>query len=256
MNDVERLAEALRHADAELDLASPDLTEALEHAHRRLISRLLLVGVLSALGATLLLTGGIKAGATIRDMRNNGNDKTESAKKKQVHSGHPQRKGGNPRGHGGPGNAGKNNNGKADGKHKPRHHPEHEPSGSGGTEAEGAPDLVVVALSSTEVRVKNIGETEAVPFSVAIWVVESESESELESTKVAVEVSFDRLPALEEAKGEVTGLECSAGQEIYAEVDYLDTVEEATDENNRSKPIVCEPPEENKDGKREIQREG
>lgn len=245
MNDVERLAAELRAANEELDVQSADLSEAVRSGRRRLFGRLIVVGLLSAVGATFLLTGGLNAPAAIKFHQQSNND--GGGKKTADHDGkgdggggsddgggsggeggtggHRQSKGGGDGGKGGSGKGGKDDGG---GKGKKK-------------EEEDLPDLVVTEITPTEVFVENRSDVVTGAFSVKVVGENAEHK------QVTNLVSFpEGVGAGEEAPGLLkTEILCSGN--VFAEVDYLEKVEESDEGDNEL--TTCPEAYEDEDGK-------
>ncbi len=227
MNDVERLAEALRQANAELQVDPAELAAAMQRGHRRLVWRLLLVAVLSAVGAALLLSGSLAASDAIKEHRHSSaNDNGKPSKA----SGEKRLEGNNQNG---PGNStgGKNNSGSKDEK---RDEKKKQPDRSdhaigGGTEAkvEELPELVVTDVTATEVVVKNESSVEAEPFYVLVTVTGTEFEEKIEFEKGLAGGEPSRRKLKEEPP-------CSSEAQIVAVVDAGEAVTESEDDNNKT----------------------
>jgi len=99
VSDVERLAEAMRQADTELDVDPVELSNSVDRARRRIAGRLLLVGTVSALAAMLLLTGGLAASSAVDRARRKPAEHEAATKKPQgAHSRRPAHAKGDKRG--------------------------------------------------------------------------------------------------------------------------------------------------------------
>jgi CARDB len=237
VNDVERLAETLRRANAELQVDPAELSDAVEHAHRRLVRRLVLVATLSALASALLLSGGLAASSAIKNNRqNSAGDNSDHSK-----ASHKKHHDDNGNGNGGSGNA--NGNSGGDGgkgghgeKEKERKHPDKsERTSGGGTEAkaEKLPELVVAEVTETEVVVKNESPYAAGPFYVLVTIPGTEYEEELIFEKgLAGEDSARQT--LAEAP------ECPSEHQIVAVADPNNSVVEYEDENNTGATTCAE----------------
>jgi hypothetical protein len=162
VSDVERVAEAMRKADAELEVQPPDLTQTADHARRSLIRRLLLVGTLSAIGATLLLTGGLTPAAI---KRNEGTQhKTASEKKHHSNEKTNEHNGGGSGHH-------HHRHHQDDGGKKDKHEEKREASVGPGTPiAVQLPDLIVSEISKTVLVVENISPASAGSFVVLVTI--------------------------------------------------------------------------------------
>jgi hypothetical protein len=243
VSDIERVAAAMHQANAELEVHPPDVTETVGQARRSLIRRLLVVGVLSAIGATLLIVGGTAPAIThIRETRNADNNNS-SGKHEQGEGGGSQT--GGSGGEGGPHHP----KGGGGGGH-PIHHPKLEAAvGPGEPISEELPDLIVSHLTKTEVTVKNLSQMSAEPFKVEV-TVEAEGRDQ---ERLIVPVKFEEgLEGESEAVATFT-LKCESGV-ISAEVDPEKEIEESSYENNvsiSSEPVKCEPAEEKEKEKEE-----
>jgi hypothetical protein len=223
VNEVERLAEALRRANAELQVEPAELAEAAKRGHRRLVGRLLLVATLSAVAAGLLLSGGLAASQAIKERRDDTAD----------HHDHRSKEGGGKHrekeqnGSGG-GNGKQQGNGKGHkqgGGHKQHDRSEHVKGG--GTEApeEELPELVVVDVTGSEVVVRNESPIDAESFYVLVTVTGSEFEERLEFDEGLAGGKTARRKLEEEPL-------CDSEEQIVAEVDAGKSVTELEDENN------------------------
>jgi CARDB len=247
VSDVDELAAALRNADAHLDVDAADLSQTVEHARRRLLGRLLLVGTLSAVGAMLLITGGFRA-AAIKPFspRNTGNNASSQEATKHHHHHHGGNKGG------GNGN-GKNGNGEGGnkgghGKHKKSHH--HHPPPPPPPPPKKLPDIEVVSVSSTGFVVSNPSPVEVGTFFVRILIQEPETEQPHAQTyeikPIAPESSIE-----EPFEKEV---ECVG--EIRATADFEELIKESDEEDNE-KTAKCTPPgEPEPEPEKENQKDG
>jgi hypothetical protein len=241
VSDVERVAAAMRKADADLEVQPPDLTQTADHARRSLIRRLLLVGTLSAVGATLLLTGGLTPAAIKRS--ENKQHKTASEKKYD-------------------GNEKENKHNASDGGHhhqahqsddgKKRKNEKHEASvGPGAPIAVQLPDLIVSEISKTVLAVENISPADAGSF-VVLVTIEAEGQEPTE-----LKFPFEAGLAGGQKAVMKIELECESGL-IGAEVDPETQVEETSEGNNvwtGTPPAECEPPEDKGKTKEEEERE-
>lgn len=232
MSDVERVAAAMREANAELEVEPPDVTGTADHARRSLIRRLLVVGVLSALGATLLIIGGTAPALThIRATRDANKDQ----------GGGKDGKGGGKEGggHGGKGGGGQQGGGGGKGGGHKHHEQLVAAVGPGEPIAVELPELIVSRVTKTEVTVENLSPVSAEPFVVSVAL-----EAEGQNT-VTVTVPFEEGLEGESFMAEPFELRCESGL-ITAEVNPADEIEEASDENNESPespPVKCEPAE-------------
>lgn len=231
MSDVERVAAAMREANEELEVHPADVSETADHARRSLIRRLLIVGALSALGATLLIVGGTAPAIThIRAERSANHD--------------PKNGKGKERGKKKPGKSGKREEKekeeKEDGPGHPKHHEKLVAAVGPGEPIEvPLPDLVVSHLTKTEVTVANPSSVPAEPFKVSV-TLEVKGENPL-----TVTVSFEEGLEAESEGTETFKLTCESGV-ISAEVDPTNEIEESSDEDNastESPPVECEPAE-------------
>jgi len=241
VSDVERVAAAMREADAELQVQPPDVSGTADHARRSLIRRLLVVGVLSALGATLLIIGGTAPAIThIRATRDA--DKDQHTGK----GGHNHNGGGGGGGNKGGGGGGNGHQGGGGGNHK---HHEQLVAGVGPGEpiAVQLPDLIVSRVTKTEVTVENLSPASAEPFEVSV-ILKAEGQN-----TVTITVPFEEGLEGESTSSETFELRCESGL-ISAEVDPANEIEEASDENNtsaESPPVKCEPTENKKEAEKE-----
>lgn len=233
MSDIERVATAMHQANAELEVNPPDVTETVGHARRSLIRRLLVIGVLSAIGATLLIVGGTAPAIIhIRATRSASNDHEHQ----QGGSGGGE--GGETSGNGGKGGHHPKKSGGEGGHHK--HHGEYEAAvGPGEPISKELPDLVVSHLTKTKVTVANHSQASSEPFVVNV-TVEAEGQNPLirtVSSKEGLEAGGEETLTFE--------LPCESGT-IIAEVDPANEIEESSEEDNVSTetpPVKCEPAE-------------
>lgn len=244
MNDVERLAAALRIANEELEVEAADLSEAVEHGRRHLFRRLFFVGALSAIAASLLLSGGIAASHGIRV----AHQKPKKGKaERPAHSGHRKHHGNGKKSEKGKGH----NGGKGSGEgNKEKHTEKIEAAvGPGEVVAEALPNLIVTHLSNDEVVVHNASEVSTGPFLV---VVKAE---EPDGTAVEEEVEFPGLAA-EAELGEKFKREIECKGLLTALADPSNQVSEVSDEDNEE-TAKCEPiegPEKKKEEPEEGQK--
>lgn len=235
MNDVERLAEELRRANAELAVDPAELAEAVKHAHRRLVRRLLLVATLSAVASALLLSGGLAASSVIKTNRGNSDD-NNSTQSKGGHKKHHEAKANVEHG----GGSDSNTNGHHGGGHGEKEREGKQPDKSertsgGGTEApaEKLPELVIAEVTETEVEVRNESPYDADSFYVLVTIPGQEFEEEL---------IFDKgLAGRESSRRKLEEFQCSGEQQIVAVVDAGRSVLEAEDENNTGE-ATCKGP--------------
>lgn len=244
MNDAERLAEALRQANAELQVEPAELAAAMKRGHRRLVGRLLAVAVLSAIGAALLLSGGLAASHAIKENRRNTADHHDDQQKASGGKRH-KKEDDSDNGKGGKRDDGK---GKKQGeKHKQHDRSEH--AIGGGTEAPEAelPELVVTDVTESEVVVKNESSVPATEsFYVLVTIPGTEFEEELVFDEGLGAGKTSRRDFKEEAP-------CAAEKEIIAEVDAGKSVTESEDENNKASTDCAElQEEEEEEGKSSV----
>ncbi len=236
MNDVERLAETLRRANAELQVDPAELSDAVEHAHRRLVRRLLLVATLSALASALLLGGGLAASSAIKSKGDNsggdnGNRSKAGHEKHHDDNGNNGGDSGNTNGNSG-GDGGKGGHGE---KEKERKHPDKsERTSGGGTEAkaEKLPELVIAEVTETGIVVKNESPYAAGTFHVLVTIPGTEYEEDLTFEGLAGEDSTSQ--AFAEAP------ECPSEHQIVAVADPNDSVVEYEDDNNTGATTCAE----------------
>jgi hypothetical protein len=234
VNDVERLAAALRIANEELEVKSADLNEAAEHGRRRLIRRLLYVGLLSAVGATLLLTGGLAAPAAIKRIRNQSDSdsghKTTGENEHQAKGDNNGENGNGAQAQGGHGQS--SGNGGKGGSKKP--HPKVKEKEK--EEEKDLPNLIVSQLTPTEVVVENLSAVNTGSFSVKV-VGETAERRQIQEL-----ISFpEGLGAGEEVgRPLATEIECSGA--VFAEADYLGKIKESDEYDNELS--TCTSPEE------------
>jgi CARDB len=232
VNDVERLAEALRQANAELQVDPAELADAMKRGHRRLVWRLLAVAVLSAVGAALLLSGGLAASQAIKNNRENTADDHGSNQPKGGEGKSPE-KGKSGSGGGKGGKQGGHKGHKQGEKHKS--HDRSERVKGGGTEApeEGLPELVVIDVTESEVVVKNESSVAAESFYVLVTIPGTEFEEKLVFDKGLAGETMTRRKFEEVAP-------CGSEEEIVAEVDAGKSVTESEDENNSASTDCAE----------------
>jgi hypothetical protein len=241
VNDIERLAAALRIANEELEVEAADLSEAMEHGRRHLFRRLFFVGALSAVAASLLLSGGIAASHGIRVA--NQKDKKSKAEK-PTNSGHVKRNGNGKK-------SSEKNKGRGDNKASEEANEEKRPEkieaavGPGEVVAEPLPNLIVTHLTNDEVVVHNASEVSTGPFLV---VVKAE---EPDGTAVEEEVEFSGLAA-EAELGEKFKREIECKGLLTANADPSNQVSEVNDEDNEE-IAKCEPIEDPVKKKEELE---
>jgi hypothetical protein len=231
VSDVERVADAMRKADAELEVQPPDLTQTTDHARRSLIRRLLLAGTLSAIGATLLLTGGLTPAAIKHSEGKHHNTASEKKQeRKHKHDEEPDK----PHHH----------HHRREEKEKERKDVEKRRAavGPGVPIAVQLPDLIVSEISKTVLVVENISPANASSF-VVLVTIEAEGQEPTE-----LEFPFEAGLTGEQKAVVKLELECESGR-IGAEVDPENEIEEASEENNvwtGTPPAECEPPDKGK----------
>ncbi|HEX7245855.1 MAG TPA: hypothetical protein VF245_09850 [Solirubrobacterales bacterium] len=230
MNDIERLAEALRQANAGLDVDPVELNDVVAHAHGRLIRRLLFVAILSALATALLLSGSLAASDVIggnqdKPGKDDGSSASSNGEKNGGNGGHhDQGSGDRSGGHRG---GQKDGGGKEEGGDK-KEGDRSEKDKGGGTKApdEELPDLVVLEVTETEVLVEDRSDfaTES-SFTVLITVPETEFKESFSFEGILP--AREPLPIpLEESP------ECQQGDEIVAFVDADKSVAELDEKDN------------------------
>ncbi len=237
MSDVERVAAAMREADAELQVQPPDVAETVGHARRSLVRRLLIVGVLGALGATLLIVGG--SAPAFKQLR------TAQAKDTQQKTGESDHGGGKGGGGGGKNNGTEDGGQEKGGGGSPKH-PERLRAAVGpGKPIEiSLPDLVVSRVTKTEVTVENRSEVSSDPFVVSV-IVEAEGQNTVTYT-----VPFEKGLEAEGEETEPFKPPCESGT-VRAEVDPENAIEESSEEDNaspESPPLECEPTGDEEEG--------
>jgi CARDB len=238
VNDVERLAEALRKANAELEVDPNELADAVQHAHRRLLGRLLAVAALSAVGALLLLSGGLAASQAVKESRKSPSDKdqtnTNAGKSK-----HPSNDGKKDSGGDSGEDRGNSSNSDDHGKKKQQSHAS---IGSGEeTKHKKEPpvasqtNLKVIDLTATGIEVANEGSAPSEPFVVVVRVEPSGGEIFEETIRFEALAAKKVVP--QEFKKELT---CEKSGLIVAEIDPDNLIKESEEEDN-TESEKCEP---------------
>lgn len=244
MNDVERLAEALRRANAELEVDPNELTDTVQHAHRRLLGRLLVVAVLSAVGTLLLLSGGLVASKAVKD---NGTDRS-GADKADKSPGKPHQSSGGEHGGKGSNPSGSHKESGGGSGHHAQSKQQAQASISSGQSTkptgkpkpETQPNLRVVSLTPAGIEVINEGDKLAKSFAVVITVDSATGEPLGEPFTVP----FEALgPHEEEAKTFAEALSCEESGFIVAEIDPEKKIEESEEDDNKGESERCEPTE-------------
>lgn|GEM_PF-3884931 len=241
MNDVERLAEALRKANAELEVDPDELADAVKHAHRRLVGRLLAVAALSAIGALLLLSGGLAASKAIRDGRKSSSE-TKQAKASGDKSIDDSSGRSKSSGNSGRDNSSNATQGDGNAKKKQQQNRQGQSNLSSSKKAKqkekpvvvGQPNLKVHSLTKVYIEIANDSSVESGPFEVAIKVEPASGEPYEES------IQFDSIAPKGILVFDFTKeLTCDGGQ-IVAEIDPKDAVKESKEEDNIGTD-PCEP---------------
>lgn len=235
MNDVERLAQALRQANAALDVDPVELTDVVADARRRMTRRLLFVATLSALVTALLLSSGLAASDVVKEHREssqkNDNSKTNSHGKGNGGNGQGGNHGGGNGGHRGH-HGGQDNGGGGEGGKKERDRSEKDKGGGTEAPSEELPDLVVLSVTETEVVIEDRSDFAAEPFFVLVTVPGTEFEESLFFENGIA--GHESIPKLLQVKPE-----CPAGDEIIALVDASEAVTEL-DEDHNTDSAPCE----------------
>lgn len=238
MNDVERLAEALRQANAGLDIDPVELTDVVANAHGRLIRRLLFVATLSALATALLLSGSLAASDVIKGNRDKpGKEDGSKTSSNGEGNGHGGNHGHHDRRNGDDGHHGDKKDGGGSGGGDKKERDRSQKSKGGGTEAPGEelPDLVVLEVTETEVVIEDRSDFAATPFFVLVTVPGTEFKESLPFEEGLA--ARERVPVpLKESP------ECLPGGEIVAFVDAGKSVTEL-DESDNTGSGKCEAPE-------------